>query len=298
MSSKLKIVTSEKLDLTGGEHYITKDGDLYIGLDREGESYLAYRNQDGNETRISFNSSDKNRPIYSSELVEKLKKCNWLVNKNIYQSDTTDDWRIIFCSRDSKALDSKGYIYDINQSLITEETNTSFPLTNLDKEITSYQFEQAWDNLFKNIPEEVKIEIENMAKSKEIYLFNDSREEIDFLNSSNSATLVDYNSGTYTNSLDLKSILSGKVCENNKTSMKVDLSIQYSTIDGKIINHNTTFEGLSVRNKELVMIDFIEEVGSDVTIEYLNGIIRLFPESERVVECIISNCSITYGNLE
>ncbi len=279
---KLKLVTTKSEDKR----------DLYITSDRDNNYFLAYQDENsGIEIRVGTSTGSKYRPIYASELVEKLRDNKWLHNKNL---SIDVEGNIIYCL-DSDGLDRTYPTYEISLGKLS-----SFPLTNKDT-ISEYQFEEVWSNLFKDLPSgstEIKTEIENMAKSKEIYLFNDSSEEIDFLNTSNSATLIEYNSGVYTNSLDLKGILSGKICESDITTLKVDLSVQYSNSSGLVFNHDTTFEGLAVENGKITLSNFIEEVGSDITIEYLNGIIRVFPERDEIIECIISNCSVTYGNLK
>ena len=140
-----------------------------------------------------------------------------------------------------------------------------------------------------------------MAKTNEIYLYDNSTSKIDFLNTQNTICLVEYNSDVYTDTVDLKKILSGIFCKSNITSSKVDLSIQYTkkTEDGNVslLNHDTTFEGFYVSGKNIEITNFIETVSEDVDIEYLNGIIKLYPKNNNIIECIISNCTVSYGNI-
>ena len=48
---------------------------------------------------------------------------------------------------------------------------------------------------------------------------------------------------------------------------------------------------------QLISKDYIEEIGSDIVIECVNNIIRVVSKSTDIDECIISNCTITYGKL-
>lgn len=288
--SKLRIITSKELTEEGGSLYLVSK----TKPNGEIDNYIAYNSENNIETRISYSSTDKYRPIYASEVIEKLRMCNWFIHKKLFVSP---DGNIKISTLETK---EKTPLYEINTY---EADNSSISLTVDD--ISEYEFNNMWVNIFTNLEnltqeekDSLKSQIEYMATSKEIYLFNSSKSEFDFLNESNSiAVLVGYNSDTYTNSVDIKSVLSGKICENNVSSLKVDLSIQY-TKGGSIVNHDTTFQGFKIENEKLVMSNFIENVMEDITIEYLNGIIRVFPASSNVGECIISNCSVIYGNFK
>ena len=293
--SRLRIITDK-------EHTDISDNSLphiYIinqtDLEGKDSSYIACLDS-GTETRVGYSMSDNNRPIYSSELIKKLKNYNWMNHKRIYLDG--DDIRIYYGNSEQF-----NPIYEINTYSIQSESNSI-----LSDNILDFGFKKLWEQAFSNsFPEQQeynskKTRIEDMSRSKEIYFFNDSKSEIDFLNESNNlAVLVDHNSDTYTNSVDIRSILSGKICENNITSAKVDLSVQFSKqLDNStvVITHDTTFEGFSIMNGKLVMPNFTETIGEDVLVEFVGGIIRVFPQNDRVVECIINNCSVIYGNFK
>ena len=80
----------------------------------------------------------------------------------------------------------------------------------------------------------------------------------------------------------------------------VNLSIRYS-INGTIYSKNLSFEGFRYNlNSVSEKTDFINTVGEypfQISVEYINGTIRVIPDSDYVDECIISSCVVTYGNI-
>ena len=91
----------------------------------------------------------------------------------------------------------------------------------------------------------------------------------------------------------------------NKISARLDISIKYSKLndertEASINNYFTTFKAFEYDvNRNLIMENTIEIIndntGDLVKIEYFNGIIRLFPLSPRITECIINDCTVIYG---
>ena len=66
----------------------------------------------------------------------------------------------------------------------------------------------------------------------------------------------------------------------------------------KLYTKETTFSGFNLLNNEITNnTPYVENINSDVVIEYVGNIIRVVPTSLNVNECIISNCTITYGKL-
>ena len=82
------------------------------------------------------------------------------------------------------------------------------------------------------------------------------------------------------------------------------MSIQYSKVDDKsvIYSNDITFNGFStVTSNNKLSINFnniTQTVNDEVIVEFIDGLIRLFPNKDNILECIISNCTITYGNLK
>ena len=263
---------------------------------------LAYKNiYSPVETRVGVGKNNPRRAIFCSELIQKLKHKDWFIPEKRYIDDINSesfDVRL-----DLSKQKSRSPIYKINpiQLYYSEENNKVGSMSLLTPpEVTSYTFNKLWEQAFSAIEDVnrrslIKTQIENMATTGEIYLYNSSKEVIDILEGNNLINLIEYNSDVYTNSLDLKTILSEKVC-NNTTSVKVDLSIQYSK-KSVVYNHNITFEGFIVNNNKLVSQDFSQDLNGEIVTEYLGGVVRVIPISSEILECIISNCTVIYGNL-
>lgn len=160
-------------------------------------------------------------------------------------------------------------------------------------------------------------EIYDSMNSSEIYLYNVTKNTVDILNNSITIDVIPYNSDVYTNIIDL-----GRLTEystSHEISTRIDIGIQYSknvpeevlSDSGEVIrieyveklySKESTFSGFKYildndGKLKLVNNRYVENVGTDIVIEYINNVIRVIPKSTDVDECIISNCTITYGKL-
>mgnify|MGYP000835266034 FL=1 len=150
--------------------------------------------------------------------------------------------------------------------------------------------------------------------NNEIYLYSTSKNVVDILNNSITIDVIPFNSDIYTNTVDLTELMNYSVSPG--VSTKIDLGIQYSKYETryvedpedkeklilvgneKLYSKETTFSGSRYNKQgELISKDYIEEIGSDIVIECVNNIIRVVSKSTDIDECIISNCTITYGKL-
>lgn len=300
---KTRIITT--LENTG----ITEEDKLYI-VHREvtaeiTEDYIAYNKTGSTETKVGINKKNPHKSIYCSELVQKMIRKDWLNPKRIF---IVEDKKI------GKDFDIRKLIKNTKQALpiytvippIEKEQEKESILLTTPNDLTDYEFNKLWDLIFDNIEDgdNIKKQIEDMAINGEFYLYDTSKETYDLLNSSNTVTLIEVGSDIYTNSLDIKPILFNTVIDNNTTA-KIDLSIQYSKVgdNSTIYSSDTTFNGFSIitssnNNTSIKFNDVFQTINDDVVIEFVDGIIRLFPKNENILECIISNCTITYGNLK
>ena len=150
--------------------------------------------------------------------------------------------------------------------------------------------------------------------NNEIYLYSTSKNVVDILNNSITIDVIPFNSDIYTNTVDLTELMNYSVSPG--VSTKIDLGIQYSKYETryvedpedkeklilvgneKLYSKETTLSGPRYNKQgELISKDYIEEIGSDIVIECVNNIIRVVSKSTDIDECIISNCTITYGKL-
>ena len=158
----------------------------------------------------------------------------------------------------------------------------------------------------------------NNMNSSEIYLYSVKKNTVDILENSVTIDVIPYNSDIYTSTVDLNGLVGYCIpfSEKGKVTSKVDVGIQYSKTEEiyiedensetgyiteemeKLYTKETTFSGFNLLNNEITNnTPYVENINSDVVIEYVGNIIRVVPTSLNVNECIISNCTITYGKL-
>jgi hypothetical protein len=137
----------------------------------------------------------------------------------------------------------------------------------------------------------------SMKEQSGVTLYSSSKVVVDIVNGSVSIDLVE--DDVYTNTISLVGIET-KISKAN-LSGKIDLTVKY-TKEGIISGQDLTFKAFKYTNTEspeLTRDDFISPLGSmsdpDVMVEYVDGVIRVIPESSSVDECVISNCVLTYG---
>lgn len=267
---------------------------LYISEAKTDDAYLAYIDSKNNvEIRVGIGKLNKDRSIYCSELLKKIKKSNWFLHKRLVIDGALDKFDIKLLPDESKFPQPIYYMIDSGLKDL-QQVNTS-------DDLDIFEFNNIWGSIFNKINPELatqwETQINNMLESNEIYLYNSSKGIINILESSKEVNLMENSSDIYTDTLDLRSIFFGETLNENIKN-KVDLSIQYSILgDDKIYSTDVCFNGFSFKDSKLVSNDFIKKINEEVIIEYLNGIIRVIPNSDKVLECIINSCIVTYGNL-
>lgn len=268
--NKIKLVTS---DVTNSE----------ISIDSKNEFKLVYNDDKGDQIKLTIENS-KNRPIRISELNNKLIEKDWNIFERRYIKFEKGEGLLML----KKTNNSSNYIEELN----TEDNNLGLNLCNLDNisSETILEFESEYNDIL------------NMKNTdNEIYLYSASNRVIDLLNNVISIDLISCDTDTYTDTIDLKNII--KSFPKSGLSMKIDLNILYSK-NGKIYNYDTVINGIDYNINNKINTTFIENkpiienINSDIAIEYTNLIIKIIPISELITECIINNCTVTYGNFK
>lgn len=133
--------------------------------------------------------------------------------------------------------------------------------------------------------------------SHELTVFNSSKIVVNILDNQIIMDLVDKDE--YTNSVSLKKYIDKSIKAG--LSGKIDLSIEYSK-EGNIFGKDFTFEAFNYEkleddnNPQLNIKNRTFNINSnEVIVEYLDGVIKVLPQSKSIDECIISNCLLTYG---
>lgn len=275
------------------------------GQEDEKEYYLT-----GNNRVLVCNDSNY-RMTRISELSNKLKLRDWNVTNRrfVIPGEDGSEGNLRVCIDDYSK--GSGIINEVDENTKSIEID-KYELTEKEKS----QFNSYLDYLKNNKNNYLK-EIYNLYNSmnnNEIYLYSTSKNVVDILNNSITIDVIPFNSDIYTNTVDLIELMNYSVSPG--VSTKIDLGIQYSKYETryvedpedkeklilvgneKLYSKETTFSGPRYNKQgELISKDYIEEIGSDIVIECVNNIIRVVSKSTDIDECIISNCTITYGKL-
>lgn len=275
------------------------------GQEDEKEYYLT-----GNNRALVCNDSNY-RMTRISELSNKLKLRDWNVTNRrfVIPGEDGSEGNLRVCIDDYSK--GSGIINEIDENTKSIEID-KYELTEKEKS----QFNSYLDYLKNNKNNYLK-EIYNLYNSmnnNEIYLYSTSKNVVDILNNSITIDVIPFNSDIYTNTVDLTELMNYSVSPG--VSTKIDLGIQYSKYETryvedpedkeklilvgneKLYSKETTFSGPRYNKQgKLISKDYIEEIGSDIVIECVNNIIRVVSKSTDIDECIISNCTITYGKL-
>lgn len=134
--------------------------------------------------------------------------------------------------------------------------------------------------------------------NKKVDLYNSSKMTVDVLTGAVSFNMVEPEE--YTNSVDLTRLTKRlKYSENATISGRVELSVKYSLLgNSTLFGEDLTFEAFTFKNNTKDSADFTSDLEGVVEVEYVNGIVRAFPISDKVGECIISSCVVTYDKLQ
>lgn len=275
------------------------------GQEDEKEYYLT-----GNNRALVCNDSNY-RLTRISELSNKLKLRDWNVTNRrfVIPGEDGSEGNLRVCIDDYSK--GSGIINEVDENTKSIEID-KYELTEKEKS----QFNSYLDYLKNNKNNYLK-EIYNLYNSmnnNEIYLYSTSKNVVDILNNSITIDVIPFNSDIYTNTVDLTELMNYSVSPG--VSTKIDLGIQYSKYETryvedpedkeklilvgneKLYSKETTFSGPRYNKQgKLISKDYIEEIGSDIVIECVNNIIRVVSKSTDIDECIISNCTITYGKL-
>lgn len=279
---KLELVTSES-------------GNIKISSTSLSEYYL-----EGNGSALFCNDSNQ-RLSRASELSKRLEARDWNIYGRRYMSAEGEN----ICYSE-KGTTGESINVDISNGVaLVHPRKSTEDLEKLILRLSSFsdggKLKEIYDNMNNN----------------EVYLYSTTKNTVDILNNSVIIDIIPYSSDVYTNTVDLGPLTSYYISPNVKT--KIDIGIQYSkntpeevissegTVTGinyveKLYSKETTFLGFSYSldnsgKISLLVNNYVESIGEDVVIEFVNNVIRVIPKSNDVDECIISNCTVTYGRL-
>ena len=208
---------------------------------------------------------------------------------------------------------------------VTEDPETGEK--EIKSEVRISPFFQMWPEKFSPNPNNneaerkaIKTEVDELYKSifggdvsgvNTISFRHATKSLLKVLEKSVSFDLISSDSDMYTNSLDLSELRGYAVISG--ISARIDVTVQYSTYEPeasvpvKVFNRDTTFCAFEYEyDKESDAVEctsdsFRETINNDVLVSYVSNLetgtalLEIIPISQRVSECIISRCTVTYG---
>lgn len=249
---------------------------------------IYYNTQEGSVVLIE--GSLKYRPLHCSELSRRLANRDWNKSETLFiQGDSNVDDPILRYKKYTTTRPT-GEIDEIDT--LSDDQSLSFPLCGDLSSETKERITEAYTSIFDDsmIAQE---EVCFMGSSKSVMRTSECQESIDIIKGPDS----------YTPSLSLCELI--EYSSYPKVSARVDMSVKYSKLtndlsDASIYTYFTTFKAFEYdRDRNVDLENMVEIISDDtedlVRIEYLGGIIRLFPVSPRITECIINDCTVIYG---
>ena len=281
---------------------------LYIDRVTEGYPYLAYKNDNGSITSV-IEGDTFDRPIHCSELINILLSMNPGIA--FIASQYVPTLYYVFPNDEFSYTDMPtSLIPQINPSTyIRDEVDgfTSAGVRTITTEaLRSIKICDNWEAIGTNIP---AIESKITDLLEEVYpAYDKNVPEPDYekeirdslgpysVEIDTVSTVINMISPTtYTDTIDLGKLV--ERIEEAGVSGKADISVSYMS-KGNFYNPTISIRAFEYLDTgDLYIPSFATKLG-DVQLEYFNGILRAIPISEDVNECIISNCTVTYGNLE
>ena len=249
-----------------------------VFIDRDSLSYIPNDNNESGEVIPILNNKTTFRPIRCSELANAISRKVYFKQCLIYQED--EDTIKMKVNPDSLQSD----IPTIMQKSLAEQSKFADGIS--------------FNNTFS--PDDVQ---DINSKYSELYE-GDDKKGFDFLQLTTknnidledryfSTIVISAESDIYTDTLNLNGIV--RHCVSPELKGSVNMDIRYSTSKG-VFSENVVFSIFSYdQDLKLEIRNFIQDINDKVQVEYINGVVRVYPLDSTVNECIINNCILTYA---
>ena len=117
---------------------------------------------------------------------------------------------------------------------------------------------------------------------------------VDLTNRPLAIVIIAAGSDVYTDTVNFNGIIRHSVCPSLGGS--VDIDVRYSTTPGRIYTYNIVFPLFNYSsNLTLNIRSFIQDIDSKVQVEFIDGVLKVFPTKSDINECIINSCILTYA---
>lgn len=292
---------------------------LVTDKDCHGELFLSNNNivdgdaSDNNPAKYTMidNSSSVLRPIKCSELYNKLRVKSWgnfcikyistarIDNPNSDDIDNFDPYEEFTVRATVRNPIESGIFSDIPTILtsnIKDRVN--------DDEICSSGFRVTGNSFSAEDMDAINDKFAELFglqnEVNDTYFFRSTKSLLDLSNSSVTFNLFNNDTGIYINSLNFSGLINHAV--TSKISAVCTITVCYSDKSGMLVERDFSFKIFEYKKEnseiKLETENFISKILNDVQIEYFNNELRVLPLKDTITECIIENCTITYGNLQ
>ena len=283
----LNIITSEEADV---------NEKLFI-VDSNESSILAYK-KDGDTIGLTEGSS-RFRPIHCSELTERLKERGYnLMGTKFIRRVNSSSLSSELCYDLSPSQSQIPVIItqysNLGGSYRDENGNTLRPLLDFSCCGSDFPIDEVRDEY------NLIYDDSNMNSRNEVSFYSTSMSSINLIDDITEVELIRHDSDSYTNILNISEL----IYYNAKPGLTglLDMTVEYSKA-GQIYVKDLSFQAFKYIPAEdsdipiLEVNNYITDINNDVQVEYMNNTIRVNSMSSDIDECIISRCTITYGNL-
>ena len=283
------------LNIITSEEATSNDKIFIVGSDES--SILAYK-KDGDTIGLTEGSS-RFRPIHCSELLERLKERGYNLMgtkfiRRVSSGSLSSDLCYDLSPSQSQIPVIETRYNDLNGNYRSDNGDTIRPLLDFcccGSDFPIDEIRNEYNLIFDD---------SNMNTRNEVSFYSSSMSSINLIDNITEQELIKHNSDSYTNILNISEL----IYYNAKPGLTglLDLTVEYSKA-GQIYVKDLSFQAfkyIPTTESEIPILNvdnYMTEINDDVQVEYMNNTIRVNSMSSDIDECIISRCTITYGNL-
>ena len=291
MNKLLHIITNNVPD---------QDNVLYIDTSNDNSPYLAYKETVEGDVKkvISIIEGDSyDRPVHCSELFKLLLFMNpgakFVTKENDlyyrFPDDSQESLIPTLFPSDYKRNDPDAFNTETDLGLSAKAIR-AIKVCDQSLDDGKGSIEEPHDySYFEKKVEETIGELMDNTGTRSVGSYS-----VDLLENSRVIELV--NGTLYTDTINFNELM--RKVQAIGISCVAEVSVSYTILD-IIYKGSFTFKPFEYISDDTIEVrNMISKIGDDkVQAEYFNGILRVIPVSSEINECIIDNCTVTYGNL-
>ena len=296
MSKGLRIITSEIPE---------QENELYISSENAEYSYLAYKNETGSIVGLLSDGNSTTRPIHCTELENILNRCGTMTGGIVFMHPITKNTDItnvypyyappvlrnnVKISEIPRISPDELYRNEVNSYSRSGVSNIDLATVNSSIRVCDnwtsgeqLDFERNYINPIYN---------EHIGSGETRFEIT-GRYSSDLENYYSTASFI--TNSDYTDTLDISGYI--KNLALSEITGKLDIGVSYS-IEDEIYSSTKTISAFRYSALGYLSIpNYIINFGDNIRLEYIDGVIKLYPLKDTISEFIINDCILTYGKL-